>query len=374
VSVEIPLLNILPIDTLDLTATLLPSSQISPITGTQDYGVVKGQGPAVSRTFRFIAGAAAGGPGASPSAGSSGACGDTVQVVLHLQDQGTDLGQISIPFRLGVPSHPLVEDFEEGPPPALSPGWLSTAVGADMPWITTTNEPPNLPDIGEDEFPAPPNTNTSVFVSGSAGSGQSFLVSPPFNVATPQAQLYFREAFITASNLDGGILEIAIGAQPFQEITQAGGSFAKDGYNTTLSDRNPLGPRRAWSGDSGGWLPVVVNLPPAAAGQTVRLRWHFASVSGQTNGGWYLDSAFVTEPICLPPVSNPVILNPARSGNLFTFAINTVSNRNYIIEYKTNLTDTNWQIFESLPGNGNQQVITVPIGPDTHRFYRFVVQ
>jgi hypothetical protein len=362
VSVEIPLLNILPVDTLDLTATLLASSQISPITGTQDYGVVKGQGPAVSRTFRFIAG------------GAPAACGGSVQVVLQLQDGGTDLGQVSIPFRLGVPSHPLVEDFEEGPPPALPPGWTSSAVGADAPWARTTNEPPNLPDIGEDEFPAPPNTNTSAFVFDSAGSGQSYLVSPPFNVATPQAQLYFREAFVTASNLDGGILEIAIGAQPYQEITQAGGSFAKDGYNTTLSDRNPLGPRRAWSGPSGGWLPVVVNLPPAAAGQTIQLRWHFASVSGQTNGGWYVDSVLVTEPICLPPVSNPVILNPTRSGNLFTFAINTVNNRNYVIEYKTNLNDPNWQILETLPGNGNQQVITVPTGPDAQRFYRFVVQ
>ena len=375
VSVDIPLQNILPIDTVDLTATMLPSAEITPITGMQDYGVVKGQGAAVSRTFKFIAGAAAGGPGiAGPSSGSGGACGDTVQVVLQLQDQGVDLGQVSIPFRLGVPTHPLVEDFEEGPPPALSPGWTSSSVGADPLWITVTNSPSNMPDAGEDDFPAPPSTNTSVFAADPAGSGQSYLVSPPFNVATPQARLYFREAFATSNAFDGGILEIAIGTQPFQEITQAGGSFVKDGYNTTLFDRNPLGPRPAWSGNSGGWLPVVVNLPPTAAGQTVQLRWHFASLFGMTNGGWFVDSVLLTEPICLPAVSNPIILNPALSGSFFTFAINTVTNRNYTIEFKTNLTNQVWQPWEMIPGNGNQQVISVPIAPDMQRFYRFEVQ
>lgn len=367
-SFEVPLQNILPVDTVDLQATLLPSAQITPITGMQDYGVVAGQGPPVSRTFQFIAG----GPGVAGPSGNS--CGDAGQMVFQLQDQGTNIGQITIPFHLGIPSHPLVEDFEEGPPPALSPGWTSASTGADPPWMTTTNPPANLPDVGEDEIPPPPNTNTSVFVPDATGAGQSELISPPFTVATPQAQLYFREAFNVADTFDGGILEIAIGSLPFQEITQAGGSFVKDGYNTTLSDRNPLGPRPAWSGNSGGWLPVLVNLPPTAAGQTVQLRWHFAGVSGTTNGGWFIDSVFVTEPLCLPPVSNPVILNPALNGNFLTFAIDTVTNRNYLIESKTNLTDAVWQAVETLPGNGSQQVISVPIGPDSRRFYRFEVQ
>ena len=59
-------------------------------------------------------------------------------------------------------------------------------------------------------------------------------------VATSQARLYFRQAFVVSNAFDGGILEIAIGGQPFQEITQAGGSFVEDGDNTTLNDFNPL--------------------------------------------------------------------------------------------------------------------------------------
>jgi photosystem II stability/assembly factor-like uncharacterized protein len=376
VSLPIALQNILTVDTVDLKATMLPSAQITPLTGTQDYGVVRGQGQSVSRTFQFIAGGAAGGPGGAPPVpGPGGNCGDTVQVVLQLQDGGVDLGQVSIPFRLGEPSFPLVQDFEAVQPPYLAPGWTSAASGTEPPWTTTTNPPPSMPDMGEDEDtpPAAPVTNTIVFVPDPIGNGQSYLTSPPFVVATTQAQLFFLESFNVAKGSDGGVLEIAIGSQPFQDITLAGGSFVKDGYNTVL-DRSPLGIRPAWSGDSGGWLPVVVNLPAAAAGQSVQLRWRFASLNGMFNGGWFVDAVLVTEPICLPPVTNPVMLNPAVQTNTFTFSINTVLDRNYVIEYKTNLNDAAWQTLETLPGNGSNQVISVPTGSNTQLYYRFYVQ
>jgi len=362
VSVEIPLQGVLPIDTVDLKATLLPSAQITPITGTQDYGVVKGQGQSVKRVFKFIAGG-----------GGHGVPGPFVQAVFQLQDQGMNLGQVAASFRLGAPSHPLVEDFEVAPPLILPPGWTSVATGADSLWATTTNPPPNLPDFGEDA-PLPSAPNTSAVVSDAPGVGQSFLTSPPFTVATAQAQLFFRAAFVVSNAFDGGILEIAVGSLGFQEIVQAGGSFVKDGYNAVLNDFNPLGPRPAWSGDSGGWLPVLVNLPPSAAGQSVQLRWHFAGSRGRAGGAWYVDSVLVTEPICLPPVTDLAILNPALRGNFFTFAINTVSNRNYVIEFKTDLTNPQWQTLETLAGNGNRQTVTVPLGPDSRRFYRFRLQ
>jgi hypothetical protein len=248
-------------------------------------------------------------------------------------------------------------------------------LGADPPWATSTNPPPNVPvGGGEDDFAGAEVVNTSVVTPDAAGVGQSFLMSPPFQVNTPQAQLYFREAFAVSNAFDGGILEIAIGAQPFQEITQTGGSFVNDGYNSMLSDFNPLGPRAAWSGNSGGWVPVIVNLPSAAAGQTVQLRWHFATSRGQTNGFWAVDSVLVTESLCLPPVSNPIILSTTLSSNQLTFTINTVAGRNYIIEYKGNLTDAVWQTLETIPGNNSPQVVSVPIGPDSLRFYRFEVQ
>lgn len=361
---DVPLQGIVPVDTVDLTATLLPSAQITPITGMQDYGVVRGQGAPVTRSFQFIAGG-----------GSGSSCGDTVQAVLQLQDQGgVDLGQISIPIRLGVPSHPLIEAFAEVPPPGLPSGWSSTATGTAVPWVTTTNQPSNLPGTAEDDTVQPTVNYTNVMSPKQAGIGESFLTSPPFSVATSQAQLYFLEAFSVSNTFDGTVLEIAIGTQPFQDIIQAGGSFVADGYNTNLTYPNPLGECAAWSGDSGGWLPVSVNLPPGVAGLTVQLRWRFASSSAQTNGDWHVDSVYITEPLCLPPVSNPVILNPALSGSFFTFAINTVAGRNYVVEYKSNLTDAAWQTYQVVSGDGSQHIISVPISLAAQRFYRFHLQ
>jgi hypothetical protein len=372
VTVQIPLQNILPIDTVDLQATLLPSAQVTPITGTQGYGVVKGQGPAVPRAFRFIAAGTVGAPGGPGPAG--GACGGTMQAVLQLTDQGQDLGQVAIPFRLGQPSHPLVEDFEEIPPPALPPGWLTDSSGVGALWSATAEPPVNVPDTGEDAAPIAEMPNTSVRVSDALGVGHSYLLSPAFTVATAQAQLFFRQSLMLASKFDGGVLEIEIGTLPFQDIVQAGGVFVKDGYNATLNDRNPLGPRAAWSGDSGGWLPVLVDLPASAAGQPVRLRWHMATSAGQTNGAWFVDSIRVTEPNCLPPVVNPAILNPTVQGGTLSFAIDTVSSRSYVIEYKTNLTDAAWQTWQTVSGDGTRQTLTAPLGPARQSFFRLVVQ
>jgi len=46
------------------------------------------------------------------------------------------------------------------------------------------------------------------------------------------------------------------------------------GYTRTLSGAygNPLGGRHAWSGISGGFITTVVNLPAAAAGQTITFK------------------------------------------------------------------------------------------------------
>jgi hypothetical protein len=372
VEIEFPLLNVLPFDTVNLVATMLPSALVTPVRGTQAYGVVPGQGPAVSRRFSFRAGA--------PGAGNTkdlGGCGDIVEVVLQLQDQGMDLGRVTIPFRLSMPRHPLAEDFETVRVPELPPGWHSVPIGSAPPWTATTNSPPNVVGPGDPgEVPDAPGTggsppNISLFVPDVPGFGESVLISAPCMIVTPQAQLYFRQAFSVSNAYDGCILEIAVGTQPFQDILRAGGSFLLNGYNQTLADNNPLGPRPGWSGNSGGWLPVTVNLPPTAAGQTIQLRWHFANSRGLPGGMWFIDSVVVTEALCLPPVSNPVLVNPTLTRGLFTSSIDTVPGRTYVVEYQTNLTDTAWQFLQRITGDGNRQSVSVPVDSASQSFFRF---
>src|SRR5262249_47358341 len=56
---------------------------------------------------------------------------------------------------------------------------------------------------------------------------------------------------------------------------------------------NPLGGRDAWSGDSGGYTNVSVNLPSSAVGQTTQLRWRLGadnSYAGIGSTNWRIDT------------------------------------------------------------------------------------
>jgi formylglycine-generating enzyme required for sulfatase activity len=292
VEFTLPLQNILPIDTVNLAVTLQPSAQITPLLGTQTYGVLSGQGAVVSRNFVFLATGATNGPAIAAAVPStSPACGQTVPLVFQLQDQSNNLGTITVPFHLGTPSHPFLQDFDQAQVPLLPPGWSTTNFSLAGTWVTTTNPPPNTVPGDSDEDPMLPGP-VSINASTTASSlGQSYLTSPPFSIATSQAQVYFQQAFAVANTNDGCVLEISIGNTPFQELTQAGG---------VLTNGNPLGARPAWSGDSGGWLPVYANLPPGAAGQQVQFRWHLAVSQALSNGFWSVDTVLVTEPLCPP--------------------------------------------------------------------------
>jgi len=74
--------------------------------------------------------------------------------------------------------------------------------------------------------------------------------------------------------------------------------------NATLSSAfgSPLAGRQAWSSNSVGFISTVVNLPAAAAGQTIQLEWLCATDSGNGPGtptnGWYIDSIAINGAAC----------------------------------------------------------------------------
>ena len=51
----------------------------------------------------------------------------------------------------------------------------------------------------------------------------------------------------------------------------------------------------AWGGSSGGWITTTVNLPAAAAGRSIQLRWGCATDNVNLDGGigWYVDTIFL---------------------------------------------------------------------------------
>ena len=113
----------------------------------------------------------------------------------------------------------------------------------------------------------------------------------PF-VARPGSVLEFDNRYNLESTFDGAVLEIRIGAGAFTDIVTAGGSFVVGGYNSLISASfsSPIAGRAAWSGASAGFVHTKVNLPAAAEGQTVTLRFRVASdaslAATAPNGQW----------------------------------------------------------------------------------------
>jgi PKD repeat protein len=250
-------------DTANLVATLLATNGVASPSGPQTYGVVRAGGAASTQSFNFTA---------------SGVCGGNITATLQLQDGLANLGSITYTFPLGLVVNPLTQNFDGVTAPTLPAGWTTSASGAESNWVTSTASVDSSPNAAFSPDP------------GIVGINE--LDTPTIAIASGSAVLTFRQNYNLAASptnsslgLDGGVLEIKMGSGSYTDILAAGGSFVSGGYNTTVigTNGNPLIGRQAWSGNSGGFTTTVVNLPAAAAGQNVQLRWRCGAGNVPTN-------------------------------------------------------------------------------------------
>lgn len=275
VSVSFTLRNTGAADTVNLVGTLAATGGVLLPSGPQNYGVVVAGGASVSRTFTFHGGAA---------------CGSTITASLQAQDGAANLGAFTFDFLVGTPAIIFTQNFDSVVAPALPAGWASTATGAQSAWVTQAST-----------FDTTPN---SAFVPDPATVGRSELVSPPVPITTTTAKVTFRNNYNLESTFDGGVLEIKIGAGAFADILTAGGSFVSGGYNGTISSSfsNPLAGRSAWTGSSAGYITTTVNLPAAAAGQSIQLRWVCGTDTSVAGTGWRIDTVSIADGLtCIVP-------------------------------------------------------------------------
>jgi hypothetical protein len=202
--------------------------------------------------------------------------------------------------------------------PALPAGWTTAHTGALADWVTSTTNASSAPN--------------DAFSNEVTTAASSDLVTPDIAVNSASAQLTFKNLYnlefsgtTPSTGFDGMVLEIAIpgvAGGAFQDILTAGGSFASGGYNKTISTgfSNPLAGRQAWSGLSAGttaapaYITSVVNLPAAASGKLIKLKWRRGDDSSALAtgvAGVRIDSLQITTgsscaPVNpLPPIRHP---------------------------------------------------------------------
>ncbi|MEO7924520.1 MAG: HYR domain-containing protein [Chitinophagaceae bacterium] len=263
-------------NTVNLVGTLLTSGGVITPSAPQNYGVVVAAGPPVCRDFTFT--------------NNSTTCGATITASLQLQDGASNLGTVTYNFVLGTTVVAVSENFDAVVVPALPAGWVATNGSGPAPlWVSSNAGTP---------APAALSAPNALFVDDPGVASDKRIETPAF-VPGAGARATFSKNYSFETNWDGGVLEISINGGAYTDILTAGGSFVAGGYTHTLNaSANPLGGRAAWSASSGGFTTTTVNLPNAAAGQSVKLRFRAGSDGSVSGIGWRIDNFQVSQPAC----------------------------------------------------------------------------
>jgi photosystem II stability/assembly factor-like uncharacterized protein len=317
VTVSFGVINIGPGPTNNLVVTLLPTGGVTFPSGPATYGVVAA-GATGFGNFHFS---------------NNSSCGGTITLTFHLQDGDLDLGNVSIPFTLGLlVNSPAAfsENFDGVTAPALPAGWTTarsaTATGAAALWVTTTTTVDSAPN--------------AAFGNGGTIPTDTNLTSPviaiptaPVSGTNPGVRLTFRNNYNTEPGFDGGVLEISINGGPFVDVITAGGSWIEGGYNATIGvTDSALTGRAAWTGASGGYITSTVVLPAASYGQNAQLRWRTAYDTGTNPGGMRVDtiSIYASTRLCCSgacslscPLNITTTNDPGVCGAVVTYAMPT---------------------------------------------------
>ncbi len=288
-------------DTTNLVVTLLETNGVVAPSGPQTYGALTAGGAAASRSFSFIAG---------------GSCGGAITNVFQMQDGASNYGTVSMVFPLGGLGAVFSQSFDVGvSTPALPAGWTSVITNSSN-WVTQSAVRDTAPN--------------AAFGMDVTNRGISDLISPAIVLPSGPNQLTFRHQynleFTNNVTFDGAVLELKIGTNAFQDITNGGGSFISGAYNHVIASDNPLIGRQAWSGNSGGFITTSVSLPPTSSGQTVQFRWRLATdtLNAYTLTGWYIDTVTVTGRVCC--ANTAPILSSQTNRTVNEFATLVVAN------------------------------------------------
>ncbi len=278
VTMSFCLLNTGTANTVNAVGTLQTTGGIISPSGPMNYGAIVAGGAAVCQNFTFT--------------NNSTTCLSTITPSIQVQDGASNLGTVSWTITLGSTVTASSENFDAVAVPALPAGWTaSNATGPAPLWVTSNSGSP---------APANYSAPNAAFVDNPGVVADKQLMTNSFTpVAGSRAQFRSNYSF-ESGGWDGGVLEISINGGAYTDIITAGGSFAAGGYTGTIQTgfSNPLAGRSGWVNSSGGFQLCTVNLPNAAAGQPVRLKFRMGSDNLIAGTGWRIDNFEIISPNC----------------------------------------------------------------------------
>ena len=275
-TVSLPLTNTGTGSTTNLTATLQATGGVVSAV-SQNYGVIA-PSSTVLRDFTF-------------TVSSALACGSDVTLTFLIADGGTSYPDATVSYTSGSVSVILTQNFNGVAAPNLPTDWTNVqTTGTEINWTTSTTTPDSVPN--------------AAFANEAATVNAAALVSPTILINSSAAQISFRNRFNLEETYDGTVLEYTTdNGTTWTDIITGGGSFVSGGYTDTIDTgfSSPIADRQAWTGNSGGYVDTVINLPASLNGQSVSFRWLTASdssvVAGGTPGQW-VDNVQITGRVC----------------------------------------------------------------------------
>lgn len=183
----------------------------------------------------------------------------------------------------GPPMVSFGDDMENG-----TANWNASGSGAGADFAQVTNQSHS--------------PTHSWFAPDAAAVSDRSLATAEAIAIGPGATLEFWHRYDTESNYDGAVLEYSLDGTTWTDILAANGDVPANanritagGYGATISTEygSPIGGRQAWSGDSGGFVQVVVDAADFG-GRSVYLRWRMASDSSLGSTGYWLDDVLIS--------------------------------------------------------------------------------
>jgi hypothetical protein len=178
---------------------------------------------------------------------------------------------------------------------------------------------------------------------------------------------------VTFNNLNGSI-EVDSGQLSLngQSYVQGGGSFIVTLGGTNAGQSGQLLCGAATLGGplqvklAAGYVPVIGDQFQILSSGGLGGAFTTLNVPGGIAVTYSNNSVFLT----VTGTVSGKIIEPALSGNDFSFSVVTVSNQNYTIERNDDLATTNWVFYTNFTGDGSLLQLVSPVTNAPQRFYR----